>query len=539
MMFKRTFIISIIFISCIILSSINLIYGDDSINKKSLIVYETKTNFNSNINTVNHLNELLYVFNKDVNSINIDDYKKGNLNNYDYIFVININNDIGNKIFIEDIVNSNKNIYWIGDKIENLLEYKKNKFSIKYLGKNNNITNLNYKDNNIILENKNSYNIVKQSNESKIISTMNDGYNSYPFVLKEKNLYYISNWDMYESYIFEDTLNDFFEKKSFSESKIFVRIEDVNPFSDITKLKEISNYLYEENIPFIISLTPTHMQKNSNKMIMIDDKLINTIKYMQEKGGSVILNGYSHNIKNKSKKAEYEFYNEKVLNSNNTDLNTYVKDRLLSGIRICIENDIYPLGFEAQKDAMTQAGYKEIKKYISTYVGRYQNNDEVFEISTFPYMIKDSKNFNILIPENLGYLSSDYKLSLDKIKYNYYKLSMVRGYTGGFYFNPNINVNYLKECIDYFKSKNVSFLDLKKNTNYINIYDIKINSNNNIKASYDKSKSIIKTENNKTFNKVIRNINDIVLKFVIAVLIVFILIFIVFKIINRQKFIRR
>ncbi|MVO75209.1 hypothetical protein GOD97_10710, partial [Paeniclostridium sordellii] len=100
MMFKRKVIISIIFTLSVITLSSNLIYADDSINKKTLIVYETKTNLKSNINTVNHLNELLYVFNKEVNSININDYKKGDLNNYDYLFVININNNIDNKMFM-------------------------------------------------------------------------------------------------------------------------------------------------------------------------------------------------------------------------------------------------------------------------------------------------------------------------------------------------------------------------------------------------------------------------------------------------------
>ena len=62
MMFKRKVIISIIFTLSVITLSSNFIYADDSINKKTLIVYETKTNLKSNINTVNHLNELLYVF---------------------------------------------------------------------------------------------------------------------------------------------------------------------------------------------------------------------------------------------------------------------------------------------------------------------------------------------------------------------------------------------------------------------------------------------------------------------------------------------
>ncbi|WP_195940434.1 DUF2334 domain-containing protein [Romboutsia sp. 1001713B170131_170501_G6] len=536
MMFKKKLIIGITIIINIILVSSNRVYADDNSNKKSLIVYETRKNFKSNIDKVNHLSELLYVFNNKVDNINIDDYKKGYLNNYDYIFVININNDIGNKVFLEDINNYNKSIYWIGDKIENLLEHN-NKYSIKYISKNNNITSLNYKGDDIILENESDYNIIQPNNKSKIISTMSDGYNTYPYILQDKNLYYISNWDMYESYIFEDTLNDFFKRISFDESKIFVKIDDVNPLSDTKKLKDLANYLYKENVPFIVSLTPAYLGKSTKTL---DENIINTMKYMQEKGGSVILNGYSHSRKEKSNEDEYEFFNKEILNSKNEDVNIYIKNRLLSGLRLCIENDIYPLGFEPQKYAITQDGYKEIKKYISTYIGRYQNNSEVFKMSTFPYVIKDSKNFNTLIPENLGYIAKDDKLAVDKIKYNYYKLSMVRGHSGGFFFHTNVDTNYLKECIEYFKSKNVSFLDLKKENNYINIDDIKIESNNkNIITSYDKSKSISKNNNNLVFNKSINKLNDIVIEFVVVVLLIFILIFIVFKIINRRNFTRR
>lgn len=538
MMFKKKFIIEITIIISIILASSSGIYSENNSNKKSLIVYETKTKFKSNVNTVNHLNELLYVFNNKVDNININDYKKGCLNNYDYVFVININNNIENKIFLEDINNYNKRIYWIGDKIANLLEYN-NKYSIKYIYKNNNITRLNYKGDDIVLENESDYNIIQPSSKSNIIATMSDGYNTYPYILQDKNLYYISDWNMYESYIFEDTLNDFFERTSFEESKIFVKIEDVNPLSDTKKLEDLANYLYEENIPFIISLTPTYRDKSIKELITLDENFINTIKYMQDKGGSVILNGYYHNRKEKSDEDEYEFFNKEILNSKSEDINIYIKNRLLSGLRLCIENDIYPLGFEAQKYAMIQDGYKEIKKYISTYMGRYQNNSEIFNMSTFPYIIKDSKNFNTLIRENLGYIAKDDKLAVDKIKYNYYKLSMVRGHTGGFFFHTDVDTNYLKECIEYLKSKNVSFLDLKKENNYINIDDIKIESNNkNIITSYDKYKSIRK-HNDLVFNKSINKLNDIVVKFVVVVLLIFILIFIVFKIINRRKFTRR
>ncbi len=39
----------------------------------------------------------------------------------------------------------------------------------------------------------------------------------------------------------------------------------------------------------------------------------------------------------------------------------FVKDRVLNGLRVCIENGIYPLAFEAPHYAMESEGYKELK----------------------------------------------------------------------------------------------------------------------------------------------------------------------------------
>ena len=217
---------------------------------------------------------------------------------------------------------------------------------------------------------------------------------------------------------------------------------------------------------------------------------------MQDKGGSVILHGYTHQIGNEEVSGEgYEFWDMKNDKHIDEDIEIYVKDRILSGLRLCINNGIYPLGFEAPHYAMNIHGYKEIKKYFSTYVGQYQNNDYNFVTNSPPYTIENSNAFNKLIPENLGYVDDTDMFSIDKIKENLKKLSMVRGYSGGFFFHPYLDIEYLKEVVEYLKDERVEFIDLKEQDNYVKVDDINIISKNgNIKVSYDESKSISKND---------------------------------------------
>lgn len=537
MMYKK-FYVSIIIIVVFIFNVSSFAYAD--INKKSLIVYENEKTFSSNENKVNHLNELLYVFNKEVEKISLENYKKGYIKNFDSVFIINIKNDILNEDFLYDISDYNKNIYWIGNKIENILEPSK-KYSMSYKGKSKSINAVFYKNKKILLQSKNEFNVLSSSRNTEILSTMIDGYNEYPYVIREKNLYYISQWNLGENFIFEDSLNDFFEVENNKNNEIFIKINNVNPNTDIKKLSEISDYLYSQSVPFLVSLTPTYTDiKNKNiKTMDLNLEFIKVLQKIQEQGGVVVLNGYS-NYKDKEQNIDYEFWDIKNDTPITNDTKSYIKERVLNGLRICIENNIYPLAFEAPGGAIDSKGYKEIKKYFSTSIGYFQNNNDNYFISSFPYKINKSDLFNIFLPENLGILNNEDELSTQRIKENLNKLSVVRGYSAGLSILPNIKIDNLNEIIQYIKDNNIKFIDLRSESNYVKIEDISIKSKNgNIDLNYDKSKSILKDNKKSNFENIIKDINDIVIGFVSFVLVVFLIIFIVFRKINANKFTRR
>lgn len=179
---------------------------------------------------------------------------------------------------------------------------------------------------------------------------------------------------------------------------------------------------------------------------------------MQQKGGTVILHGYTHqNNKEEVSEEGYEFWKRKENAPLEMDIEKYVYDKVGKAIKECVKNNIYPLGFEAPHYAMDMRAYKEFKKYFSTYVGQYQSSNKRFTSAAYPYILKDTETFNILIAENLGYIEKENPLWLKEIQENFRQISMVRGYTAGVFFHSYIDINYLKELVDYFKNQNVDF----------------------------------------------------------------------------------
>ena len=134
---------------------------------EALIIYESELDINSVENKVNYLNDLLYVFNKNVEKVQIDDYKSGDIESYNSVFVININNDIDNKVFLEELSSYKNNIYWIGNKIEDFLG-ENEKYKIKYNYRNNSINELIYKEDSLVINSENSFNIINPSKSLKL-----------------------------------------------------------------------------------------------------------------------------------------------------------------------------------------------------------------------------------------------------------------------------------------------------------------------------------------------------------------------------------
>ncbi|HBG2114931.1 DUF2334 domain-containing protein [Clostridioides difficile] len=514
---------------------------------KVLIIYDSKKETAYNRDILNIMRTLLGRFSSDIELLKLSNYDgEINKNYYSHIFILGINensynNDKNTKNLISSLNSYKGTICWLGYGIENLLEHKK--YNLDYVGKTNNIVSVNYRGKSYNLDEHYVFNIVESKDTSnKVIGSINDTLNKYPYIINDKNLFYVSKLDLdgVLFYIFCDSLNDIFNIKTFDKGRIFVRIEDVHAFREPKNLVEIADYLSSKNIPFTIALIPAYVNPKNHKLITLSEspEIVKAIKYMQDKGGTVILHGYTHQYKKEEVSGEgYEFWDGKKDEPLKENMKIFVKDRVLNGLRVCIENGIYPLAFEAPHYAMESEGYKELKKYFSTYMGQHQNNDKKFSTNTYPYIIRDTEEFNIFIPENLGYIDPEDKFTFQNIKENLDKLSIVRGFSGGFFFHSYLNIEYLKNTIEYLEKQNIEFMNLRDFNNWVKVDEIQIRNNGDeIIVNYDKDLDEI-TKSDTRF-KYISNISKILIFIVSISVLIFVIIFIYFKRIDKKKFLK-
>ncbi|MBY2482939.1 polysaccharide deacetylase family protein [Clostridioides difficile] len=514
---------------------------------KVLIIYDSKKETAYNRDILNIMRTLLGRFSSDIELLKLSNYDgEINKNYYSHIFILGINensynNDKNTKNLISSLNSYKGTICWLGYGIENLLEHKK--YNLDYVGKTNNIVSVNYRGKSYNLDEHYVFNIVESKDTSnKVIGSINDTLNKYPYIINDKNLFYVSKLDLdgVLFYIFCDSLNDIFNIKTFDKGRIFVRIEDVHAFREPKNLVEIADYLSSKNIPFTIALIPAYVNPKNHKVITLSEspEIVKEIKYMQDKGGTVILHGYTHQYKKEEVSGEgYEFWDGKKDEPLKENMKIFVKDRVLNGLRVCIENGIYPLAFEAPHYAMESEGYKELKKYFSTYMGQHQNNDKKFSTNTYPYIIRDTEEFNIFIPENLGYIDPEDKFTFQNIKENLDKLSIVRGFSGGFFFHSYLNIEYLKNTIEYLEKQNIEFMNLRDFNNWVKVDEIQIRNNGDeIIVNYDKDLDEI-TKSDTRF-KYISNISKILIFIVSISVLIFVIIFIYFKRIDKKKFLK-
>lgn len=522
--------------------------------EKVLVLYDKETIFSLDYNILNSVSELLGAYgNKKAETMNIHDYKKDDLNNYNYVMVISIDGNIENIELNKDLNDYKGKIYFIGPGLEKYMDIKK--YNLEYIVKNLNIESVNYNRDDFknhdetkkfyISKNIDSV-IINPKEIDKVYSYVSDGREQYPNIWVKGNLYHISLLpdETMNLFMLADSLNDFFQINREGKPKIFVRIEDVHLFRDTNELRKMADYLYGEGIPFIIALIPTYKNLKTGHVTKLSDmpEFVDTIKYMQDRGGSVILHGYDHGgFKGANDDEDFEFWDGENNSPVNWDLSTYIHDNIGDAIKECVKNGIYPLGFEAPHYGMDSKGYKEIKKYFSTYVGQYQSSDDNFTTTSYPYILKNTECFNMLIPENLEYIDPNDEMWFSNFQRNFDILNIVRAPEGGFFYHSFVGMDDLKKVINFLKSKNVEFLNLKDYSNWVKWEDIDIKSSDGVVSTNYSQDSLNKEQRDnvsKGNNKLINNINNILIIVVGGFIIVFIIIFINFKIKGKKKFYR-
>ncbi|PBH94919.1 cell wall anchor protein, partial [Clostridioides difficile] len=100
-----------------------------------------------------------------------------------------------------------------------------------------------------------------------------------------------------------------------------------------------------------------------------------------------------------------------------------------------------------------------------------------------------------------------------------------------------LNIEYLKNTIEYLEKQNIEFMNLRDFNNWVKVDEIQIRNNGDeIIVNYDKDLDEI-TKSDTRF-KSISNISKVLIFIVSISVLIFVIIFIYFKRIDKKKFLK-
>lgn len=226
-----------------------------------------------------------------------------------------------------------------------------------------------------------------------------------------------------------------------------VRLEDVNPASDITSLEDCIELLKSKDIPFSIALIPIYKNPERNVTIYLHEtpELVRLIK---DSGATIVLHGCTHQYDGETA-VDFEFWDETSnapLEINNTEYATSKIELALEELKRC------NLSAEIWETPHYTSNY-EVAGVVSRYFSKiYEGYDR-----------KLTKNElgQIVVPANLDYVKGEQPVqSVFEIlaKAENISSSDDEDIVASFFYHPFLGTDYLRMLIGRLKKQGYKFV---------------------------------------------------------------------------------
>lgn len=153
--------------------------------------------------------------------------------------------------------------------------------------------------------------IVNRARAAVLATAITAGGRRTPWAVRSGNLTYVAEAALDDgngsgldrSFAVADLMAGMFGPVR-SRHRMLVRLEDVGPATDPVQLRQVADLLSADRIPFSIALYPVYVgpvTQHPRMRFSLRDKpqVVEAIKYMLAKGGTLILHGYTHQLGDK------------------------------------------------------------------------------------------------------------------------------------------------------------------------------------------------------------------------------------------------
>ncbi|HWS36691.1 MAG TPA: polysaccharide deacetylase family protein [Actinoplanes sp.] len=426
-------------------------------------------------------------------------YKAGDLNNYTAVIYLGSTYDEPlPAAFLADVVATSKPVIWVRDNVWQLS--KVDGFAAKYgftsgLFDFADVTGVTYKGRVLTRDEANKSGLMNLSvtDPAKVATlaaaTRADG-SSLPWAVRSGNLTYVSEIPFsYVTHddrylIFADLLFDALGPNTAERHRALIRIEDVGPDADPADLRAIADYLSSMKVPFSVAVYPRYRDpKGVNNNGKAEDytlinrpKVVSALKYMQAKGGTLLMHGYTHqygavnNPYDGTSGNDFEFFTAHVDDADRVIYDGPVKEdsvawatarMITSGALFTLAGLGSPKIFEFPHYAASPADYQAVHNLFGK---RYERGLYFPGVLTgakydytrqfgqfFPYTVRDVYG-SAVVPENIGnveptaYNTHPVRLPSDLIASAERNLVVRDGVASCFY-HHYLGTDYLKELV--------------------------------------------------------------------------------------------
>lgn len=310
--------------------------------------------------------------------------------------------------------------------------------------------------------------------------------------LSELPYLYVSPDDRYLA--FTDLLYDLLAPETEERHRALLRLEDVGPQADPARLREIGDYLAEQQVPFSVAVYPVyvdpHGEQNNGepRTVRLQDRpeVVAALRHLVDSGGTLVMHGYTHQYEDAANPYhgisgdDFEFYRAHVDEQDHVQLDgpaaddspEWTAERLDAAYA---EFDAAglprPPVFEFPHYAAGPNAYDEVAQ---RFTARYDRGmyfpgvlgggevDHARGVGQFvPYLVRDVYD-SVVVPENLGEVTKNDSNQhaarspadlLDSAERNL----VVRDGTASFFYHPFLGVEDLRELVDGLKDQGYDF----------------------------------------------------------------------------------
>jgi uncharacterized protein YdaL len=278
--------------------------------------------------------------------------------------------------------------------------------------------------------------------------------------------------------------------------RALVRIEDVGPDADPAELRAVADYLYAQHAPFSVAVYPRYRdplgkenlsQRNRDYTLADRPLVVSALKYMQAKGGTLLMHGYTHQYSNVANPYDgisandFEFYRAHVDASNNVvydgpvaeDSTSWATGRITSSAGAFTKAGLKtPTIFEFPHYAGSAVDYRAVTTAVGTRYDRGLYFPGVLKGGTidyarlsgqfFPYAVRDVYGSNV-VPENLGNVEPEWynnhppRFPSDILASAQRNL-VVRDSVASFFYHPYLGTGYLDQIVTGLKGMGYTFV---------------------------------------------------------------------------------